>query len=223
VAICWTRRSKASAVKQPATLDAFTWLEDLFQKQGISPDAATASSLGGAAGMFTSGASAMLPVGFWQIAGTVNKVTDFAWKTLPIPVERGWTRQRLRGERQPHLFTSSKNPDAAWAYMQTWMQDEFLLSLVQIGFNPSSKPAVNTHASLQSLPYYDAVKVTVEQLASNKFGTVPTPADQLQSEVLTAGNTAVSSLWQRKASVRDVLETLDQAVRETLSKPIPGA
>jgi ABC-type glycerol-3-phosphate transport system substrate-binding protein len=119
------------------------------------------------------------------------------------------------------LFTAGKNLEAAWNYSLIWMRDEIMLQVVQIGLNPASKPAVNKNPELQKLSYADALKVYVDQLESNSYDSVPTPANQLQGMVLTATDKAINTLWQGKTGVDQVIQTLDQALKTTLAKPLP--
>ncbi len=143
------------------------------------------------------------------------------WKTLPVPVGPAGRVSGYAANDNLSLFTAGKNLEAAWNYSLIWMRDEIMLQLVQIGLNPASKPTVNKNPELQKLSYADALKVYVDQLESNSYDSVPTLANQLQGMVLTATDKAISTLWQGKSGVDQVIQTLDQALKATVAKPLP--
>jgi ABC-type glycerol-3-phosphate transport system substrate-binding protein len=211
----------ASTATDPKTVAVMQWLDDLFHKDNVYPDSATVSKLKGTIGMFQSGNAAMVPAGYWQIAGLVKANKSLNWKTLPVPVGPAGRVSGYAANDNLSLFTAGKNLEAAWNYSLIWMRDEIMLQVVQIGLNPASKPAVNKNPELQKLSYADALKVYVDQLESNSYDSVPTPANQLQGMVLTATDKAISTLWQGKTGVDQVIQTLDQALKATLAKPLP--
>ncbi|GEM_PF-6267696 len=211
----------ASTAKSSTTVSAFQWTDSLFHKFNVVPDPSTEQQLKGSVAMFTGGTAAMLTAGYWYIASMAKQLKGFSWKALPMPAGPNGRFTGYAANDNLSLFSTSKQVEAAWEYMRYWMRDDVMIQLVQIGLNPASKPAVNNNPVLTKTPFYDAVKVFVDQLESGKFDSIPTPANQLQGEVVGALNTVVSALWAGKIGVNGVLESLDQQLQATLTKPLP--
>jgi multiple sugar transport system substrate-binding protein len=211
----------ASTAKSAKSVSAFQWTDSLFHKFNVVPDPATESKLKGAIAMFTGGTAAMMTAGYWYIASMAKAAQGLSWKALPMPTGPGGRFTGYAANDNLSLFSTSKQVEAAWEYILYWMRDDVMIQLVQIGLNPASKPSVNNNPVLTKVPFYDAVKVFVNQLESGKYDSIPTPANQLQSEVVTALSTAISALWAGKVGVNGVLETLDQQLTATIAKPLP--
>lgn len=137
----------ATKLGDPAAVEAFQALADLFNKHQVAPQAATMEQLGmSSAQMLASGRLAILCDGSWAVQDIAKLGFKFGCGVLP-------KLKTAVTEAQAHMHVISKgtkNPDAAWKLLAFLSSDDYQRDLCKVGLWLPSHTSLLTEEGLNS-------------------------------------------------------------------------
>lgn len=113
---------------EPQALQAWQLFHDMMFVDKTMPDTIAAGEYGG--DLFQAGVVAMWPMGHWAIPGYAE--VEFQWDVVPMP--KGPAGQATSVNSAGFVVAkATKNPDAAWKFIQFSLSKEGQTSLTEMG------------------------------------------------------------------------------------------
>ncbi len=136
-------------IDMPETVEALQWAADLALKHKVQPSSADMGDAGNA-GLFFSKRAAMAQKGTWW-ALDLKAQEGLRWNVAPVPdgAAGAFARNPLDAWG---IWSGTKNPDAAWQFIEFLSQDESLNELAKAGLSVSKRAVMNSDIFLKQEP-----------------------------------------------------------------------
>jgi len=189
---------------QPAAMEAYQKIADLFNVDKVAPRAASMEQLGlNGMQMLSSGRLAILVDGSWALQDIAKM--NFKYGTGVLPKLKDAVTEAQAHMHMIHKDT--KHPDEAWKLLAFLSSDDYQLGLVKAGLWLPSHTSLLTEAGLQSWITAGVHPDGYKQIATDYLGKAARnyfyPAGF--SEANTIITSALDPVWIGTASVKDSL------------------
>ncbi len=196
------------ALTDDAAVGGLQFLQDQIYKYKVAPEPSASSDLG-PVDFFGTNKVGML-IGNPTQVESFRKITAFTWDVAPLPVGQGGKRGSGGGGTAWSIAKATKNPDAAWAFLQFITTAKAQLQEVAIGATtPSRKSVVNSKEFLSP----EKPPRNAQSFAQAQGYVIRDPVNvnwlNIQSKVITPN---IQLLFGGKADAKTVAKTIkDQA------------
>lgn len=192
-------------VNGPASVAAFTLLNDLYQKGCLSPNL-LGGGIGTADGLAT-GTYAMITDGPWMVDIYAGSYPDFEVNFAPVPVNAAGQTSSVVGGEDVVVFSSSDATDAAMAWVSYLMSKESQKMMAKVGVIPTLSGLIDDPA----MPAY--FSVFLEQLKTAQ-ARVPSPE---WSDMDNAINNAFQRMLNGDQTPQEALDQAADEINQLLS------
>jgi len=203
-------------IDMPETVQALQWAADLVHKHKVQPLAADLGESGNG-GLFFGNRAAMAQKGTWW-AIDLKAQPDLKWNVAPMP--DGSAGAFVRNPLDAWgIWKGSKNPDAAWQFIEFLSQDESLKELTKAGLSVSKRAVMQSDVFLKQAPAGVDWRLFVEALDGH---TKPHPDTAIYPEM----NNLLQSEWDAvldgsatvEAMVKKVKDPINQLLADCMKK-----
>jgi multiple sugar transport system substrate-binding protein len=197
-------------IGEPKARQAWQLLHDMVFVDKSVPDANTIGQYGG--DLFQAGVAAMTPMGHWAVPG--YNAAGFKFDVAPMP--KGPAGQATSVNSAGFVVAkASKNPDAAFAFIQFAISQAGQTRLAELGFAcPVLKTVAESPAFLQQKDSTLNQKVFLDSLAFAHMKPVFKGYDEWAS---TVGD-GMGAVWRGEAELNPTLDEIVKQADDVLAK-----
>jgi multiple sugar transport system substrate-binding protein len=203
-------------IDSPESIAALQWAADLVHEHKVQPQAAELGE-GGNSGLFFGKRAAMAQKGTWW-AIDLKAQEGLNWNVAPMPdgPAGAFVRNPLDAWG---IWSGSKNPDAAWQFIEFLSKDESLNELTKAGLSVSKRSVMQSEVFLKQEPTTVDWRLFVEALDGH---TKPHPDTAIYPEM----SNLLQSEWDAvldgassvEAMVKKVKDPINQLLAECMEK-----
>jgi multiple sugar transport system substrate-binding protein len=196
-------------IGEPKAREAWQFIDDMMHKDGSMPDPNVSGEYGG--DPFLAGAAAMTTIGHWAIPGYAQ--SGFKWDVVPMPAGPAGRATSVNSAGFV-VAKDSKNPDAAFKFIQYVLSPEGQTSLTQLGL---AIPVLKTVA--ESPTFLNQKMVDINQKAfldSVAFARMK-PVFKGYEEWAAAVGDGMAPIWTGEAELNPTLDTVVKSADEVLA------
>jgi multiple sugar transport system substrate-binding protein len=206
----------ACVIDSPESVEALQWAANLVHEHKIQPQAAELGDVGNS-GLFFGKRAAMAQKGTWW-AIDLKAQEGLKWNVAPMPdgAAGAFVRNPLDAWG---IWSGSKNPDAAWQFIEFLSQDESLHELTKAGLSVSKRSVMMSDVFLKQEPADVNWQLFVDALDGHTMphpdtAIYPQMSDLLQSEwdAVLEGSSTVETM------VKNVKDPINQLLAECMEK-----
>ena len=197
-------------IGEPKAREAWQMLHDMVFIDKSVPDANTIGQFGG--DLFQSGNAAMIPMGHWAVPG--YNTTGFKFDAVAMP--KGPAGQATSVNSAGFVVSkASKNPDAAFAFIQFAISTAGQTRLAELGFAcPVLKSIAESPAFLEQKGSSLNQKVFLDSLAFAHMKPVFKGYDEWASAV----GDGMGAVWRGEAELNPTLDAIVKQADDVLAK-----
>jgi multiple sugar transport system substrate-binding protein len=204
---------KTSLANRPETIEAVQFMADLvnvYNAAPLQPEGSQEATFGtGKIGMINGGLFSQI----FLKGSTIENESKLGWTLMPKGKD-GFISGGA-GFGGNGITTSSKNPDAAWEWIEFLSTKENLRGYMDLGYQPSRKSLADELE--KSDP---GMAVFIEAVKDAKpSGT--SCANLRDSEVLELLTQALGDVWAGRKSAEEALNSVHPKIQEVLDMPAP--
>jgi multiple sugar transport system substrate-binding protein len=195
-------------IDMPETVQALQWAADLAQKHKVQPLAADLGENGNA-GLFFAKRVALAQKGTWW-AIDLKAQQGLKWNVAPMPdgAAGAFVRNPLDAWG---IWSGSKNPDAAWQFIEFLSQDESLKELTKAGLSVSKRAVMMSDVFLKQQPADVDWRLFVDALDGH---TKPHPDTAIYPEM----NNLLQPEWDAVLDGASTVEAMVKKVKDPINQ-----
>lgn len=196
---------------EPAAVEAIQYIGDLINKDKVTPNFLEAEQAGGTAQLFSSGQAAMVITNPSRL-GTFADV-PFKWAVANLPAGPTGIHSNRTGGAGFAINANSKNPEAAWAFLQYLAGPEG--QSIFAGAKAAAVPAMTGNAAVRAAfkaPFGDVFLREAD--VGEQFPQFPRFVDLSNLYI----QPALDLVWNGESSAADALGAIKDKVNAELAK-----
>lgn len=196
---------------EPAAVEAIQYIGDLINKDKVTPNFLEAEQAGGTAQLFSSGQAAMVITNPSRLGTFAD--APFKWAVANLPAGPTGIHSNRTGGAGFAINANSKNPEAAWAFLQYLAGPEG--QSIFAGAKAAAVPAMTGNAAVRAAftaPFGDVFLREAD--VGEQFPQFPRFVDLSNLYI----QPALDLVWNGESSAADALGAIKDKVNAELAK-----